>query len=250
MIRNGAEHNFLRLLPKSDRKAELDDWYQDMGAIKTNFSYAPLDTGSKTGIKYLTNDHKRELIDLLLTETTNANAMSNDNLNRCEINCYRSSQAPWLQAVEQSLSSLAKVSFTQKSGLKLLPEVTFLRVEGDNNQKAVYTLIRNRYHDNVAFLIGESLRYQPEKDTLTIYPGVIGSYPNFIFTVAASEIDSFKLALVNAKDEDRFDKLSARWGVRRTHPKFWDILHDISAWHSNESPFEAGIFDVNRYQNL
>ena len=145
---------------------------------------------------------------------------------------------------------MAKVSFTQKSGLRLLPEVTFIRVEGDNTQKAVYTLIRNRYHDNVAFLIGESLRYQPEKDTLTIYPGVIGSYPNFMFTIAASDIDSFRLALLNAKSEDSFDKLTARWGVRRTHPNFWDILHDISAWHENESPFEAGIFDVNRYQNL
>lgn len=250
LIRNGAEHNFLRLVPKSGRTALLDFWYQGMGAIKTDFTYAPLDTDSESGVKYSTKNHKRELIEMLLTETSDVNAMSEDNLNRCETDCFRSNQAPWLQAVERSLSSLTKVSFAQENGLHRLPEVTFIHVKGANDEKMIYTLLRNRYHDNVAFLLGESLRYQAEKDTLTLYPGVIGSYPNFMFTVAASEVDSFRRALLNAKDETSFNQLTARWGVRRTHPNFWDILHDISAWQSNESPFEAGIFDVNRYQNL
>lgn len=45
------------------------------------------------------------------------------------------------------------------------------------------TLIRNKAHTNVAFMFNENDRRERDKDTLTVYPGLLGSYPNYMFHV-------------------------------------------------------------------
>lgn|GEM_PF-4850979 len=60
-----------------------------------------------------------------------------------------------------------------------------MRIHNKEGKRTVYTVIRDRAHSSVAFLLGEDLRYQPENDKLTIYPGIIGSYPNFMFDITA-----------------------------------------------------------------
>jgi hypothetical protein len=51
------------------------------------------------------------------------------------------------------------------------------------------------------------------------------------------------------KTED-FERVVETWGVRRTHPQFWEILHDITAWQKTQEPLLAGVFDINRYENF
>ena len=125
-----------------------------------------------------------------------------------------------------------------------------LRVENENGEREIYTLIRNRAHSNVAFMLGESLRYQPPLDTLTIYPGVLASYPNFMFNVKADEVDDFVAAMQTVKKEKDFTALTARFGIRRTHPQFWSYFHDLTRYLEEHEPTEAGVLDMNRYENL
>jgi len=99
-------------------------------------------------------------------------------------------------------------------------------------------------------MMGEELRYQPGLDTLTIYPGVLTSYPNFIFALRADEVPDFVTALGRVKDTAAFDKMVERWGIRRSHPQFWFYFHDLSAYIRETEPVEAGVLDMNRYQNL
>lgn len=250
LIRNGAEHNFLRLLPSDKRKDILDDWYQGMSVVKTYFTYAPLDINIETGEEFSTDDTKTELSNRLLDQFRRVNAVANDSLNRCHSHtCSDMSLANWKQKADSWLSRLTTASFEETSGLQFLPELTFIRVRHDD-ERTVYSLIRNRYHTNVAFLFGESLRYKPEKDSLTLYNGIAGSYPNFIFDIDANELELFEKALMEATSEDAFDALVQKWGVRRTHPQFWQIFHDFTQWQREQSPIDAGIFDANRYENL
>ncbi|MBX9637732.1 MAG: fatty acid cis/trans isomerase, partial [Nitrosomonas sp.] len=53
-----------------------------------------------------------------------------------------------------------------------------------------------------------------------------------------------------AEKEEHFEHIVSTWGVRRTHPQFWEILHDITAWQREREPLIAGIFDINRYENF
>ena len=250
LIRNGAEQNFLRLMPANSRDAFMDDWYQNSGKIKLWLDYEAIDDDTPTGLHLDKKDPKRDFANQLLARYGDLNA-SPDPINRCGgAFCSRDGIDPALQDAEQALSRLTS---RPAAGLKVidqLPEATMLRVETASGKRVVYSLLRNRAHSNVAFLLGEAYRYQPGLDTLTLYPGVLSSYPNFMFNIPAQEVPEFVAEMERAKDANRFEKIVDRWGVRRSHPLFWQYFHDLSQYIRETTPVEEGVLDMNRYENL
>lgn len=87
-----------------------------------------------------------------------------------------------------------------------------LRVQTPGGKREFYSMLRNRAHSNVAFMLGESLRYQPGLDTLTIFPGILSSYPNFIFDIPSTQVPEFVAAMQEARDAEGFEKIVERWG--------------------------------------
>jgi len=250
LIRNGAEQNFLRLMPADARSGLFSDWYQNSGKLKAWMDYYPLDRKTPSGLALAGDDPKRQFSEQLLQHFGTLNARP-DPINRCSgEHCHRDGLAADLQQAEQALSRLASRPASQLNVIHHLPEATLLRVEGDNGRREVYSLLRNRAHSNVAFMLGEELRYQPRLDTLTIYPEVLTSYPNFMFSVPAGQVPEFVTALEQVSDTATFDKVVERWGIRRTHPQFWRYFHDLTAHIREQDPQEAGVLDMNRYQNL
>ncbi|MBV2133008.1 fatty acid cis/trans isomerase [Pseudomonas sp. MAP12] len=250
LIRNGAEQNFLRLMPPEQRQAILGDWYQDGGKLKLWLDYEGIDAGTPSGLRLPADDPKAAFAERLLERYGSLNARP-DPLNRCrDARCFRPQASPAVQRIDQRLSALAARPLSQLPAIEYLPEATLLRVELDGGGREVYSLLRNRAHSNVAFLLGESLRYQPEKDTLTLYPEVLSSYPNFLFSLREGEVNAFVAALQQARSAADFEMIVRRWGVRRTHPQFWALFHDLGEHIREHEPVEAGVLDMNRYQNL
>ena len=250
LIRNGAEQNFLRLMPADSREDFLDDWYQNSGKLKLWLDYEAIDDDTPTGLHLDAKDPKRDFANQLLARYGDLNA-SPDPINRCDgAFCSRDGIDPALQDAEQALSRLTA---RPAAGLKVidqLPEATMLRIETTRGKRVVYSMLRNRAHSNVAFLLGEAYRYQPGLDTVTIYPGVLSSYPNFMFNIPAQEVPEFVAEMERAKDANRFEKIVDRWGVRRSHPLFWQYFHDLSRYIHETTPVEEGVLDMNRYENL
>lgn len=250
LIRNGAEVNFLRLLPADSREGYLDDWYQNSGKLKMLLDYTTVDHRSPSVLNLAGRDPKQQFAEQLLARYATLNARP-DPINRCKgARCYREGLPKDLQHVEQTL---ARLTNRPAGGLKVidqLPEATMLRVELDDGSREIYSVLRNRAHSNVAFMLGEELRYQPRLDTLTIYPEVLSSYPNFLFRLPASEIDEFVRQMEGVTDQASFERIVERWGVRRSHPEFWRYFHDLSEHIRATQPLEAGVLDMNRYENL
>ena len=250
LIRNGAEVNFLRLMPAESRQGYLSDWYQRSGKLKIWLDYQAIDNESPSALRLPGSDPKRSFVDTLLERYGSLNARP-DPINRCSgAHCHRPGLDADLQRAEQSLSRLTAKPAGALKVIEQLPEATLLRVEMANGQREVYSLLRNRAHTNVAFMLGEELRYQPALDTLTVYPGVLSSYPNFIFNVQVEQVAEFVAALEQARDTAAFENVVERWGIRRTHPEFWRYFHDMSAYIQQTEPLEAGVLDMNRYENL
>ena len=250
LIRNGAEQNFLRLMPANSREDFLDDWYQNGGKVKLWMDYESIDDDKPTGLKLNEKDPKRDFVNQLLARYGDLNA-SPDPINRCVgAYCSRPGLEPVLRDAEQALSRLTS---RPAAGLKVidqLPEATMLRIETRTGHREVYSLLRNRAHSNVAFMLGEASRYQPGLDTLTVYPGVLSSYPNFMFNIPAEQVPAFVAAMESARDAQHFEKIVDRWGVRRSHPQFWEYFHDLSTYIRETTPLEEGVLDMNRYENL
>jgi hypothetical protein len=250
LIRNGAEQNFLRLMPAESRLGLLDEWYQKSGKLKLWLDYPGIDSRSASGLLLPLEDPRTGFAKSLLLRYADLNARP-DPINRCSgSRCYREGIGSELQGVEQALSRLAGRPAAELKVINQLPETTLLRVEQADGRREIYSLLRNRAHSNVAFMLGEALRYQPKRDTLTLYPGVLSSYPNFLFKLTAAEAPDFVSALERANDSTAFERVVERWGIRRSHPEFWRYFHDLSAYIRETEPVEAAVLDMNRYENL
>ncbi|MCQ4261653.1 peptidylprolyl isomerase [Stutzerimonas stutzeri] len=250
LIRNGAELNFLRLLPAPSRQVILDSWYEKGGQLKLLLAYTSIDNSTPSLLALNKADPKGAFAGQMLARYAGINAAP-DPINRCQgTRCYRAEQPLALQKAEQALSRLTNRLAGVLPIIQQLPEATLLRIEYDTERREIYSLLRNRAHSNVAFMYGEALRWQPRLDTLTVYPGILSSYPNFIFNLQAAEVPAFVSAMERVNDRADLDRLVERWGVRRSHPDFWHYFSDLKRYLEETTPVEAGVFDMNRYENL
>lgn len=252
LIRNDAERNFLRLLPAKARQSLIDEWYQGSAQLKLMTSYQQVSDKKPSAIRYETDDPKRELLDRLLYSFSGINE-GPDAINRGK-SPGRRQQGLDSPGTGHSAGTLRRVAARPASefpAVKLFPDVSFLRVFDSAGTVELYTLIRNRMHSNVAFMFAEDLRYQPQQDTLTLYPGVLASYPNFIFNINIDEVDDFVDTLLKVDDERVSAKtVISKWGVRRTHPHFWELFQTLTDYLQEHNPLEAGVMDMSRYKNL
>ena len=255
LIRNGAEHNFLRFVPAQARKALYEQWYQGHALLKDRIAYADVSLDTPVAIRYTEEDTRSNpAVMAAFTRQLMARAdtvdSGPDTLNRCPQNtCQRPELSDQQRHIDQLLRPLGQGTAANVPVIALLPEVSFMRIH-DGKQRWVYTLVHNRAHSNVAFMFGEDARLQPERDTLTLMRGTLGSYPNFSFDIPLQQLPDFVAALRATRDEAGLGAVAARWGVRRTSPHFWDIMADFRRYVEETDPSQAGLFDINRYQNL
>ena len=84
---------------------------------------------------------------------------------------------------------------------------------------------------------------------MTVVPWLEGSYPNFFFSVALSEIDAFTVRCAAIRNHGDYEKFIDMYGVRRTNPGFWELADWFQDEHTRIQPVSSGLFDLNRYQN-
>jgi hypothetical protein len=99
-------------------------------------------------------------------------------------------------------------------------------------------------------MLGQNFRREPEKDTITVYPGFIGSYPDFYFSVENERLDEFVDMIRFARTEIDLEKLYATFGIRRTNPEIWRQADWFNEQHKIYRGLEAGLLDMSRYDNL
>jgi Fatty acid cis/trans isomerase (CTI) len=135
--------------------------------------------------------------------------------------------------------------------LSALPELSLLKVEtGNPDDDLVYTLLVDRAFSNITWLLGEDSRRLPEKDELTVVPGIIGSYPNFFFRVRQNQLGEFKQILKTARTEAELEQFYATFGIRRTNPDIWLYADWFNQQNLNYHGLQASLLDLSRYENL
>jgi len=247
-LRMQSETLYLGFLPPERRTQIRASWY--VGATDDlTFKVDHIRTlGHGTQIAFQTSDPHAEFIDLVLKYNA-AVAGPPDRLNRCEGDaCDR----PGASSVERRANAALRPLVRNRGGFIIeLPEVALLRVRSDGSEPdAVYTLVHNRGHTNVAAMFLEGSRLEPATDTLTLVDRYTGSYPNFAFDVPVAQIEAFADALAAVENSVDFTGLVDRRGVRRSSARFWQTFDWFNEDLDRRDPVEAGILDLNRYKNL
>jgi len=254
LIRSGGENNFLHFMPPEVRTPMRDSWYRGKGAqLKLAATYEIVNEDMPVQIAYRTPDPRAEFVELV-TRRLKSLAGPADVLNRCmQPPCYRPGADSAERRADRSLQTLASRPASQVGMLfvDFMPDVSFLRIStGNPDRDLAYTLVRNKMHTNVAFLLDEERRREPEKDTLTVYRGLLGSYPNFMFNVPLDGIGEFTDALHAALTPEQFRELVSRYGLSRTHPGIWENFQWFVEYMRRTRPVEAGVYDMNRYKKV
>ena len=247
-LRMQSETLYLAFLPPEQRKPIRDSWYMGATDDRTFKDNDIRSLSHGTQIAFRTSNPHAEFIELVL-EHNAAVAGPPDPLNRCEGEaCDRRGASSVERRADAALRPLVR---NRGDFIVELPEVTFLRVRSDGSEPdAVYTLVHNRAHTNVAAMFREDSRLEPADDTLTLIDGYTGSYPNFAFDVPIAQIEAFANALEAVESPVDFTGLVDRWGVRRSSARFWQTFDWFNEDLKRREPVEAGILDLNRYENL
>ncbi|OAI18632.1 isomerase [Methylomonas lenta] len=246
IVRQDAEDNFLRFMPISQRQAIYNSWYLGLDGLLTD---KPLfNITHETQVKFKTTDYKEEFFEQIRQKLGKAAGIS-DSINHCEqASCTRKGVSSTQQSVDSQMRDLAKLKGLE---LKALPEMSLLRIKTNDAQgDLVYTLLVNKAYSNISRLIFQNSLRQPENDTLTVVPGFVGSYPNFFFNVEKNQLGEFVSLVRNATSEAELEQLYSQYGIRRTNPDIWQHADWFNQQHPLYRGLEAGLFDLNRYENL
>jgi hypothetical protein len=230
-LRMEGEYNFLVMLPEDERIALRDHWYR--GASERTKEYV---LGRRawfnrdTDIAYQTDDAKTELL-LELRQRLYGAAVSPHEMGGVD-------ELLWAPLVS-----------SRGRHFSLLPETAFVDVIAADGNDRVYTLVRNSGLSNVAQMFQEDKRRLPEEDYVTVSRGFVGYYPNAFFQVAEKELSRFVQSIMTLESESDYRQLMDRYGVRRNATYFWKVSDRMHEIQRQQKPKEAGLFDLNRYQN-
>jgi hypothetical protein len=236
-LRMESELNFLALLPLDKRQDVLNYWYRERSEPHNRyFADAKAYFPQETGIRYRTAKPLDELYDLLQQRTARARNRQFE---------LAASGLP-----DSDLVQLRQLSAVRGIPASLMPEDSLILHTPDVGKPVVISLVRNSAHLNVAEIFDEADRRRPEEDSLLAMNGIVGAYPNAIFTVNAKNIANFTSAVASLKNPEDVTRLVEQYGIRRTDPRFWptsDRIHDL--WQATR-PIEFGILDYSRLENL
>ena len=151
-----------------------------------------------TGIAYRNpGNAKAELVERIINERLAPQVRGPfDALNWKALRLPRNAgAAPALTAAEQALHRIASIRAAEATPFaRFFPELAVVQVRNEDGSVRLYSLVHNREHANVSWMLGELDRLAPQEDSLTVRAGLVGAYPNMFFVVPEAQISAFSSA--------------------------------------------------------
>jgi Fatty acid cis/trans isomerase (CTI) len=242
-LRMEAENTFLAFIPSSHRKKIRDSWYEgirDVGQLVFSQPMEWLDVDVVQS--YKTENPQLELYKKLENRMQDS-VHDMDPINRCE--SEKCKKAHKLTHIEKQMQRITEIKGRH---LDVFPDLSLLKVMSDK-QDSIYTLIRNKSYKNISFLMADVSDRDKSLDTLSVYKGIMGAYPNFFFVVHEKEVSHFADELLKIKNRDDYERFVGVYGVRRTSSNFWKHADSFNKHYAKQDPVNYGIFDLYRYKN-
>lgn len=243
-LRIEGESNFLNYLPKQSRKKYFDSWYEGWLASNISVYY---ENDLKTKINYLSDDYKKEFI---------LKSFKHLEIKKDKINFVEKYTKIELKKVYNSKEEIEKTlsSFTKENSSKLIQHfnngqsnLAFLRIKMKNKKDLIYTMVINRWLDNVSLLFNEKARLDSQKDTINFIEGFVGSYPNIFIHVNQDDLYDFFTLLKDYDDSENHKNKLLKFSINRANPNFWKSYDWFNKKFKEQDSLNYGIFDLNRY---
>ncbi len=250
-LRIEGEANFLTYMPKENRLPMFKSWYVGDSDIQKLNDKRTSDYGP-SGVKYKTDHPKSEFVETLIKD----HILPSTNVEFDEINYFSPNEKPpeipteltSAKAIKEALRSLTVpqtgfLNYATDFGINVI----HIRVTGLDGKDHIWTMVVNRWHDNVYSMFTEESTLNPDKDTIDFLPGSVSSYPNLFVELQFHELTDFLDLIKNYDGSDVYNAKAMRYFVSRSDPDFWNAYDRFQADFNKEDPVRAGLYDLNRY---
>ena len=260
-IRMEAEENYLLFMPpgKDYRKQLRKYWYRGVFShLKMKYWYKHHNIDAPTKVKYEKPWRAQsEFIEKFAFNHLSPRVRGPIDL----INWKQFNISPWDAQWQQTQISKAEfrhsLQFRRIASVKaehgpypvFFPDLTFVKVQGKNGQHKAYTIVHHREHFSLAFITNEDGRRDPKNDSLSIFPGYVGSFPNLFLSVKEDDLGTMVTQIREIKTQSDYDVFKRRWGIARTNKDFWKYSDWFYYNNQELNPSDAGLFDLTRYDN-
>jgi hypothetical protein len=247
-LRVEGESYFLDFLPQSERQGIMQSWYTGVDLKKINYYPSQL----PGGIAFATNDPKRELIEHIV----NKHILPATNIAFDPVNYLHSGEAyprvPEKYETDRDyLQGIRAISRPGTPFFSLINDhnanLAYVRVRREKGQDIAFSIVINRWHNNVTYLFGEDGALDASKDDADFIRGLIGSYPNYFFDVHEKDLPDFIELLAHFEKSPKDLERVARYGINRSDERFWDAYDWFQKRFLEDEPVRGGLFDLNRY---
>jgi len=247
-LRIEGESYFLDFLPPETRKGIMQSWYLDTDLEKMDYHQGAL----PSGIRFATPDPKREFVEHLVTSEINKEtAITFDKVNYVKYGEEYPAIPENYEAPDDYLKGFRAISRPGTRFVALANDhnanLAYMRIRLRKGKDIVATLVVNRWHNNVAFLLGEDKRMDPSKDNLEFIPGMIGSYPNLFIDIHQDDIPDFIDLMESFDASDASKARLAKYGINRSDDRFWETYDWFQKRFDEDEPVRGGLLDLNRY---
>jgi Fatty acid cis/trans isomerase (CTI) len=247
-LRVEGESYFLDFLPQSMRQEIMQSWYKNVDLKKIQYYPSVM----PSGIAFVTQDPKRELIERIVNE----NILPETGISFDPVNYLRAGadypRVP--EKYETDADYLQGFRAISKPGTPFFSLVNdhnanlaYVRVRRERGQDIAFSIVINRWHDNVTYMFGEDGALDASKDDADFIKGMIGSYPNYFFDVTEKDLPDFIDLLAHFEKSQKDRERLARYGINRADERFWDTYDWFQKRFQEDEPVRGGLFDLNRY---
>ncbi len=243
-LRQEYEDNFLLLLPEDERQQIRDDWTQGIGqAALALEAFAAGD--QPTQVKTDWRDPLVSLVEDIQSHMGETVSGPPDKLNP-RVKPDVSLKDP-IENFDDWVEAASLLTQTRDHKFpRYLPSVDLLKLT-NGDEVRVYSLIANRVYasqDTILFQNGQEL---PHLYTMSIYPTLIGGFPNYFFEMELSEAGDFLRGLRDVTSQAGWNRLRDRYGILRNDERFWPAYDWFTKWNADNRGVEAGYLDLSYY---
>jgi hypothetical protein len=250
-LRIEAESYFLDFMPFEQRLDLMGSWYLNTDIRKISYYPAKM----PTAVRFGSSDPKREFVENLIENHFLKSAgITLDPLNYLKAGESYPALPIRYENRDDYLNGFRAVSRPGAPFVAMVngtnSNLAYLRIRSKDGRDFVLTSVVNRWHDNVAFLLGEEDRWNPAKDNVEFIKGMIGSYPNFFFDIHQDDLPDFFDLLAHYDGSPQQIKRLSKYGINRGDDRFWETYDWFQKRFMEDEPVRGGLLDLNRYYYL
>ena len=82
---------------------------------------------------------------------------------------------------------------------------------------------------------------------MSIYPTVIGGFPNYFLELNLDQAGDFLNRLRDVQSLEDWNRVRDRYGILRNNARFWDTYDWFTQWNEKNRGIKSGYLDLSYY---